>query len=436
MVYVLSKSGKPLMPTQRHGHVRKLLKANKAKIVRRCPFTIQLTYESSQYVQPVDLGVDCGSRHIGLSACSDQKELFSAEVLPRDDIKKLLDARRQLRRSRRIRKTRYRKPRFQNRKHSKPDGWLAPSVRAKAETHVAVIKKVLSILPVSSITLEMAPFDSQLLKAQIAGEPIPSGEDYQHGESEGFDNIKAYVKYRDGYKCAVCGKTHVYLQIHHKVQRKDGGTNTPSNLITVCEDCHKAYHAGTLNSKRAHLMDPGDKTKRRGLKDAAFMSIMRWEVWDKVKAIGIPCHMTFGYFTARQREAYNVEKTHTSDARCISGHGNLKALEESYLVRKVRCHNRQIHKLTINKGGKRKNNQAHYLVKGFRLFDKVRYQGKECFIFGRRSSGSMDIRHLDGTKVKAGIGYKHLKLLEPRRSYLIERRNALPPTAEAVGFCA
>lgn len=182
-------------------------------------------------------------------------------------------------------------------------------------------------------------------------------------------------------------------------------------------------------------MDPGDKTKRRGLKDAAFMSIMRWAVWDKVKAIGIPCHMTFGYFTARQREAYNVEKTHTSDARCISGHGNLKALEESYLVRKVRCHNRQIHKLTINRGGKRKNNQAPYLVKGFRLFDKVRYQGKECFIFGRRSTGRMDLRILDGTKANASVGYKNLHLLEMRKNMLVdERRKAVPPTGKPVGF--
>lgn len=50
-------------------------------------------------------------------------------------------------------------------------------------------------------------------------------------------------------------------------------------------------------------------------------------------------------------------------------------------------------------------------------------ENQECFIFGRRSSGSFDIRLLDGTKLSAGVSYKKLKLIEKRKSYLIERRN-------------
>jgi N6-L-threonylcarbamoyladenine synthase len=86
----------------------------------------------------------------------------------------------------------------------------------------------------------------------------------------------------------------------------------------------------------------------------------------------------------------------------------------------------------------RKKNQAPYEVKGFRLFDKVICKGKEAFIFGRRTSGSFDVRRLDGTRISAGINYKKLRLLEPRTTYLTEFRKeaALPHLHECRGFRA
>ena len=420
MVYVLDRDRHSLMPTKRYGKVRHLLKEGKAVVVRRDPFTIRLTYNSERHTQPVSLGVDVGSKHIGLSATTERKELYSARVEVRQDINRLLKARRDARRSRRSRKTRYRKPRFQNRVHSKKKGWLTPSVQAKCGTHVKVIKDVCSFLPVTDITIEMAPFDTQKLKADILGLERPEGTDYQHGESEGFDNIKAYVKWRDGYKCAICGAEHVPLQVHHKKQRKDGGTDVPTNLITVCADCHKAYHAGILNSKRTSLMKPDTKIKT--MRDASFMGIMRWAVWNRLKTLGIPLHMTYGYRTAEKRKQYDLPKDHRIDARCISGHPDAEPADEWFYCKKVRCHNRQIHKAKILKGGIKKRNQAEHEVKDFRLFDKVRCDGTECFVFGRRSAGYMDVRMLDGTKVNAGISYKALKLIEPAKHLLIERR--------------
>lgn len=332
MVYVLGKDGQPLMPTKRYGKVRHLLKDGQAVVVRRDPFTIRLTYDSGKHTQPVSLGVDAGSKHIGLSATTERKELLSAQVDLRQDISKLLTARRETRCSRRNRKTRYRKPRFQNRVHSRQKGWLAPSVQAKCDTHVKVVKDVCGILPVTAITVEMAPFDTQKLKADIFGMKAPSGTDYQHGESEGFDNIKAYVKWRDGYKCAVCGAEHVQLQVHHKKQRKDGGTDMPANLITVCADCHKAYHAGTLTGRKSGIMKPDTKIKT--MRDASFMSIMRWAVWDKLKALGIPLHMTYGYKTAEKRKQYDLPKDHRIDARCISSHPNAEPADEWFFLQK------------------------------------------------------------------------------------------------------
>ena len=122
MVYVIAKNGKPLMPTQRYGKVRRLLESGKAKVIKRTPFTIQLLYETGGYVQPVTLGVDPGYQTAGLSAVTGTKEVFRAGAKVRTDMTKLLATRRQYRRSRRSRKIRYRQPRFENRVHTKYKG--------------------------------------------------------------------------------------------------------------------------------------------------------------------------------------------------------------------------------------------------------------------------------------------------------------------------
>lgn len=158
-------------------------------------------------------------------------------------------------------------------------------------------------------------------------------------------------------------------------------------------------------------------------KDASFMGIMRWALYNELKAKYPNVSNTYGYLTKNTRIENNLLKDHYIDARCISGNPLARPLGCVYYQKKVRCHNRQIHKSTILKGGYRKQNQAPYLVKGFRLFDKVRYNDKEYFIFGRRNSGFFDIRTLDGEKVNNGsLSYKKLRLIETRKSYLTERR--------------
>lgn len=409
MVYVISKNGKPLMPTGNHAKVRILLKANKAKVVKRCPFTIRLLYESTTYTQPICLGVDAGSKHIGLSATTEHKVLFESDVELRNDLMNLLSTRRQNRRSRRSRKTRHRKPRFNNRRRK--DGWLAPSVQNKVDTHLTVVRKVHEILLISEIIVETASFDIQKIK-----NPSISGTDYQKGEQLGFWNVREYVLFRDGHECQCChGKSgDKILNVHHIESRKTGG-NSPSNLITLCETCHKGYHRGTVQLP---------KTIHRGMsfRNATFMGIMRWAFYDKLKALYPKVSMTYGYLTKNTRIRNYLPKDHYIDARCISGNPLAESNGVVYYQRKVRCHNRQIHKNTIQKGCYRKRNQAPYEVKGFRLYDKVCWKGQECFIFGRRSTGRMDLRLLDGTKVNASVGYKNLRMLEMRKNILIEPR--------------
>lgn len=170
--------------------------------------------------------------------------------------------------------------------------------------------------------------------------------------------------------------------------------------------------------------------------DATFMGIMRWSFYNKLKGLYPSVNLTYGYITKNTRINNNLPKEHYIDARCISG--NPKAVSDNtvYYQKKVRYHNRQIHKFKINKGGVRKLNQASKYVFGFKLFDKVKYSNIECFIFGRRSSGSFDIRKLDGTKIHAGISYKKLKFIEHSNSFITERRTAVPPTTKVVGFPA
>ena len=312
MVYVLNIDGQPLMPTDKHGKVRHLLKDGRAEVVKRCPFTIRLLYDSTHYTQDIVLGVDAGSKHIGLSATTETKELYASDVELRNDIVDLISTRRQNRRSRRNRKIRYRKARFQNRVSGKKN-WLAPSIRQKVDTHMTVVSRVCMILPVTKIIVETASFDIQKIK-----DPDISGTGYQQGEQLDFWNVREYVLSRDGHTCQCCkGKSKdPVLNVHHIESRKTGG-DAPNNLITLCETCHKSYHSGAVQLPKAI---------HRGMrfKDAAFMGVMRWNFYNKLKEIyelqGIEIRMTFGYLTKNTRIRHHLPKEHYIDARCISGH--------------------------------------------------------------------------------------------------------------------
>lgn len=415
--YVLNKRGEPLMPCS-PGKARILLKQQKACVVKRTPFTIKLLHGSAGYKQPITLGVDAGSKHVGLSASTEKRELYSEEFTPRNDVVELLSTRRQNRRSRRNRKTRYRAPRFNNRVHSKHKGWLAPSVEVKIQEHITVIKRICRILSVTLVRVETAEFDTQRLKAMLAGKPLPVGTDYQLGEMYDEYNVRQYVLKRDNYTCQCCGahttaKKAVKLHVHHLESRKVGG-NAPSNLITLCTTCHNNLHKGkiTLDGKK----------RGKTLRDAAFMGIMRNTLLTRLRnELHIPVQNTYGYITKLLREQNDIKKSHVNDARCISKHPLAEPCSICYRTKAIRHHNRQIHKAKILKYGIRKANQAPYIVKGFRLWDKVLYNGQECFISGRRTSGYFALRKLDGTTITNSISFKKLQLLEPATNYLIER---------------
>ncbi len=420
MVYVLDMNGQPLMPTRRYGKVRRLLKSDNAVVKRRCPFTIQLKYDSTTHTQPVEVGDDTGYKHNGLSAVAvysskNKKEVYRSELLLRTDIVDLLSTRRQNRRTRRNRKTRYRKARFDNRVRSKHKGWLAPSVQNKIDSQLKELEFISSILPVTKITVETASFDIQKIKKTGI-----EGTDYQQGEQLGFWNVREYVLWRDGHKCQCCkGRSKdPVLNVHHIESRKTGG-DAPNNLITLCETCHKRYHKGMIQL-------PENIKRGASFKGAAFMGIMRWAFYNKVKETyapkGVDVKMTYGYITKHTRITNNLEKTHCIDALCISGHPDAEQLDHYFLKKKIRCHNRQIHKNTILKGGYRKLNQSPKYVKGFKLFDVVKAKGSAYYIHGRRIKGSFVLKTLAGDVLE--IVPSKLKHIASQNSFITERRAA------------
>lgn len=407
-VYVLNMRGKPLMPTT-PAKARNLLREGKAKVVRREPFTIQLNYATGESVQPITLGIDAGSRVIGVSASTEVAELYSAEVHLRTDVTELISTRREFRCARRNRTTRYRAPRFNNRVHGKRKGWLAPSVEQKIGTHMRVVADAHKILPIRKIVIETASFDIQKIK-----NPNISGADYQQGEQLDFWNVREYVLWRDGHVCQNChGKSKdKILNVHHIESRKTGG-NAPSNLITLCETCHQKHHNGeiTVKIKRGN-----------SFRDAAFMGIMRWTVYERLKAIYQNVSMTYGYITKNTRITNGIDKTHRTDALCIAGNPKAKQSDTWYYQKAVRKHNRRIHRSTINKGGCRKLNQVPRYMFGYQLFDKVRLEnGRDGFVFGRRLTGGFNVRRIDGEILSAWIHCSKMILLEKRKTILIER---------------
>ena len=416
VVYVLNKRGRPLMPCSPR-KARVLLKQAKARVVKRTPFTIKLNIATGEVVQPLTLGVDSGYNSLGLSAVSQDKELYRAEVRLREDMVKLNSERREYRRARRHRKTWYRKPRFLNRK--KPEGWLAPSIQHKLDSHIKLINKVKEILPISKISIEVAAFDIQKIK-----NPEIEGEGYQTGKQAGFWNVREYVLYRDNHQCQHCkGKSKSsVLEVHHLKSRQTGG-DRPENLITLCSICHDKISKGQLELKA---------TPSKGFKAETFMSTVRWKLIDELRDSGNMVTHTYGYLTKRRRIELGIPKSHSSDAFVIAGGTTQKRTMWEDFIKEVRKSNRKLFK------GDRSHirNTAERFIYGFQRFDKALYNGVECFIFGRRKTGYFDLRKLDGTKIDSSAKHTKLTLIESAKTLLIERRPALLPTPEGEGFRA
>lgn len=398
LVYVLNKHGEPLMPCK-PAKARHLLRDEKAKVIQVEPFVIQLSFGSSGYKQPVILGVDAGYKDVGLSAASGNKELYRSEVQLRTDIPKLLTERRMFRRNRRNRKTRYREPRFNNRGRSKD--WLAPSIQHKLDSHVCLINAVKKILPVTRTIVEVASFDTQKMQ-----NPEISGIDYQQGTLQGYE-VREYLLEKWSRTCAYCGKKDVPLEIEHIVPKSRRGSDRVSNLTLSCHECNQEKG----NKTAEEFGHPEiQKQAEKSLKATAFMNSVRWKM-----ANVLNCEHTYGSITKYNRIKLGLEKSHSNDAFVIAG--GTKDTEQLDVLIKQKQVRRNNRKLVKGKRGEI-SNKCPREVFGFRLFDKVVFEDKKYFIWGRRKSGSFLLRTLSGDKTERT--YKRLRKICGQVSFLTE----------------
>lgn len=407
-VYVLDKNGQPLMPTQRFGKVRRLLRDKKAKVVRSCPFTIRLLYEpATKIVQDIVLGVDTGSKHIGVACVGNDKVLYQAQVELRDDIKKKMDSRRMYRRGRRNRKTRYRKCRFLNRRNPTKKNRYCPTIVSKCYGHEREIEFCKKLLPIKEVVLETGKFDTQLMEKPWLQEHKWA---YQKGVNYGYANAREHALVRDKYTCQCCGKKNCRVEAHHIKFRSDGGSDTLENLITLCEDCHEAIHLGKIELKlKGKCKSP--------LRYATQMSIIRGMLLKEYP----DAEETYGYVTKANREHLELPKDHYIDACVIASCGRLFKLSDTLYQKK--CVAKQDRQLCKGVRGERKIPTGK--IFGFKRFDKVKYVREFCFIKGRRSRGDFVLMDIDNNTIdfrdkggKREPSYKYLKRVGARRSVL------------------
>ena len=419
MVYVISKENKPLMPCS-NPVARLLLKQGRAKVKKREPFTIKLTYETTNHTQHLTLGVDTGSGTIGTAVSNNNFDIvYMSEVMVRNDVTSKMMRRAKYRRNRRSRKTRYRKARWLNRANSMRTGRFSPTMQSKFHSHVKEIEYIKSILPITTMVFETGQFDTHLMKNPNLANPKVKHWGYQRGANYGFENTRAMVLNRDNYTCQCCkGKRKDdKLEVHHIIFRSQGGSDEESNLITLCHTCHKNLHGGKINPKL--------KGKVKGtLKYATQMNSIRKQLFrlypDAIE--------TFGYVTKANRIVLGMDKEHCYDACIIATQGNAFVVK-SNLYKKKCVPGGDFQK---TKGVRSEQPIITNKICGFRKFDKVRYFGNDYFIKGRRSTGYVVLMDIDGNEADFSAmpkGHKTPKMIKLKR---IEARTTWMITAVKV----
>ena len=435
-IFVIGRNGLGLMPTTPR-KARILIKEGKARIVRKVPFTIQLTIKTGCATQQTHIGIDTGSQHIGAAVTTDREVLSKAEYSLRSSMEKksLLETRKQYRRGRRYRKVRYRKPKYKP--HTKRiyhrelidrtkvivdrngrrrtvhfkshwekkvigyttnrrEGWTPPSITSKIKHHIRIIGRYREALPPkAALRIEAARFDTARIK-----DPSVHGGMYQRGRMYDYENVKAYVFDRDGYRCRVCGAlagskrsdgTTVKMTAHHIDFRSEGSTDNPDRMAAVCDACHteKAHKPGGILYR--WMLE--NKRFSRGYRDMTFMNILRRRLF---KAFP-DAEFTYGNITSADRKALGLEKSHANDAVAVAFPDfRLMDNEETVHYQQVRGRKRSLHEATARKGRKEPNrtakrnrkNTASVMIgrKGnrrvFFVYDRVVYRGQTGWISG------------------------------------------------------
>ena len=313
-VFVVDKNRDPLMPCH-PARARELLKNGRAKVFRRYPFTIILLDREGGDVQPVTLKIDPGSKTTGLALVADSKRgkrvVWAGELNHRgEQIKAALLSRKQLRRGRRSRKTRYRQPRFDNRRHA--EGWIPPSLQSRVDNVLTWAGRLSRFIPICNISMELVKFDTQAMQ-----NPEINGVEYQQGVLMGYE-VREYLLEKWGRKCAYCGATNMPLEIEHIIPKSRGGSNRASNLTLACNACNQCKG----NQTAEEFGYPAIQGKaKQPLKDVAAVNTTRWTLYRRLRQCGLPLEVGTGARTKYNRTKQNYPKEHWIDAACVGVSG-------------------------------------------------------------------------------------------------------------------
>lgn len=412
-VLVLDQHKQPLMPCH-PARARQLLRAGKAAVFRRSPFTIILKERVGGETQETELKIDPGSKTTGIALVvtgqRGRQVVWAAELHHRGErIRKALDQRRAIRRSRRQRKTRYRKPRFLNR--TRKAGWLPPSLESRVANLETWVARLRRWCPITSLALELVRFDTQALQ-----HPEITGVQYQQGTLHGYE-IREYLLEKWQRRCAYCGAKDVPLQIEHIVPKARGGSDRVSNLTLACARCNQKKDSQTA----AEFGFPSIQAKAKApLKDAAAVNSTRWRLYERLKATGLPITCSSGGHTKFNRTQQDYPKAHWIDAACVGESGEQVRLDPEMPVLNITAMghgNRQM--CGTNKHGfPIRHRTRQQRVQGFQTGDQVRadvprgkHQGTHTGRVTVRRSGSFRVGTRDG------IAYRHCTIVQRADGY-------------------
>ncbi len=299
-VFVLDTNKQQLNPVH-PGRARTLLDSGKAAILKRFPFTIILKVAiDDPVVAELRIKIDPGSKTTD---------------------------RRGVRRGRRNRHTRYRQPRFQNRRNKKK-GWLPPSLQSRISNVITWVERLARVCHITAISMELVKFDMQIMEnAEI------SGVEYQQGTLAGYE-LREYLLQKWGRKCTYCRKENIPLQVEHIVPKAKYTDNRVSNLCLACEKCNLAKGTKDIAvflKKKPDLLKKILAQAKAPLGDAAAVNATRWELFRRLEALGMPIECGSGGLTKYNRTTRELPKTHWLDAACVG-----KSTPEALLVESVR----------------------------------------------------------------------------------------------------
>ncbi|QAV27304.1 HNH endonuclease [Neobacillus thermocopriae] len=420
MVFVLDTKKRPLAPCH-EAVARKLLKQGKAAIYKRYPFTIILKeiVDNFRPKTPYRLKIDYGSKHTGLAIVRGEEVLWLAQLDHRTDIKERLDKRRAFRRARRKRKTRYRKPRFLNRRRK--DGWLPPSLESRVQNIQTWVERLRKICPIEHISYENAKFDTQLMR-----NPEINGVEYQQGTLQGYE-VREYLLEKFGRKCCYCGKEGVPLEIEHIIPKSRGGTDRVDNLCLACHDCNQRKGSKTAEEfGYPHIQEMVKKT----LKDASVVNATRWKVYEVLKQSGCEVECGTGARTKMNRIRLGLPKIHYFDACCVGESTPLqlhfKTKEALFIKAKGRGSRSRtnLDKYGFPRGYLARQKyffcfQTGDIVKA--NVPKGKYQGVWFGEVACRKNGSFDMKDKDGKRIAQGISYKYFNIIQRFDGYTYRR---------------